>query len=273
MLVHRKKTVSCCHSFWPILLIIATVSCGIIDPTDDVDSTKYEASESFSYGFAVGEQGTLEVRAINGPVEIWGMQEEGTVLVWGERRVGSESIADAEVHLRELRVNTESSRYHVSIETEQPDQADGRDYKVSYQIRVPTGWQVKTHQVNGEIEAKSLVGDLSLDLTNGEMFLSDIAANVSAHLVNGTISGEVTLPPHGSCRLGAINGEMELTIPQETSALLSAEVISGSVSVSGLELHDTQNTPTAIHGALGSGNGTIELEAINGTIMVRGFRR
>ena len=272
MLGHRKTIIFSSLCFSTILLLIAAVSCGVITPTDEVANTKYAATEPFSYGFAVGEEGTLEVRAINGPVEICGVQDDGTVLIWGERRVESESIADAEAHLRQLLVKTESSRYRVSIETEQPDQSNGRNYEVSYHIRVPTGWQVKTHHVNGKIEAKSIVGDLSLDLTNGEMHLSDLAANVSAHLVNGTISGEVRLPPQGSCRLSTINGEIDLAIPQETSAWLSAEVISGSVSVTGLEIHETRSTPTAVRGALGSGDGTIELEAINGTIMVRGFR-
>jgi hypothetical protein len=151
-----------------ILLVIVTVSCGIITATDEVANTKYSAIDPFSYGFAVAEEGTLEVRAVNGPVEICAVQAEGTVLVWGERRVESESIADAEAHLRQLFVKTKSSRHSVSIETEQPEHANGRNYEVSYHIRVPIGWRVKTRHVNVDIEEKSLVGDLSLDFTNGE---------------------------------------------------------------------------------------------------------
>jgi hypothetical protein len=254
-----------------ILLITATVSCGIIMPGDEVENTNYSATELFSYGFAVGEHGTLEFRGINGPVEICGVEEEGTILVWGERRVESESIADAEAKLQELRVKAEASRYHVSLETEQPDPSNGRNYEVSYHIRIPTGWQVKARHVSGVIEATSLLEDLSLDLTNGEMILSDLGANVSARLVNGSIYGEVALLPRGSCRLNVVSGELELVIPQETSASLSAEVISGSVTVAGLEMREARSTPTAVHGVLGSGDGSIELEVIHGTITVRGF--
>ncbi len=68
----------------------------------------------------------------------------------------------------------------------------------------------------------------------------------------------------------AITGQINLSIPQSTSASFAARVTTGSISVTDLVLNDQYVTPTIVTGTLGTGSGSIDLQIITGNIRVTG---
>jgi DUF4097 and DUF4098 domain-containing protein YvlB len=68
-----------------------------------------------------------------------------------------------------------------------------------------------------------------------------------------------------------VNGNLILAIPQTTSAQFSAKTSNGLVNVNNLPLNNAQITSRSVTGILGSGEGTINIEAVNGTVTVSGY--
>ena len=85
------------------------------------------------------------------------------------------------------------------------------------------------------------------------------------------IEAEVTLPEDGTINLNLVTGNIELDIPQSTSAEFSASVVTGTISLSDLVLQNQASTPGSLTGTLGSGEGTISLNVVTGSISVQGF--
>ena len=85
------------------------------------------------------------------------------------------------------------------------------------------------------------------------------------------ISGKVTLPQNGKIEMTSVNGSIDLDIPDDTSADLSAALVVGTISVSGLTVQNVTNTLLTYKCTLRSGQGDINLQTVNGNINVRGF--
>ena len=90
-------------------------------------------------------------------------------------------------------------------------------------------------------------------------------------VINGGISGDVTLPSQGMCQITTVNGKIDLEIPGSTSAEFSASVTNGNIHISDLVLHHSNTTKNSITGTLADGNGNITLRVVNGQIDVTEF--
>mgnify|MGYP003343784369 CR=1 FL=1 len=67
-----------------------------------------------------------------------------------------------------------------------------------------------------------------------------------------------------------VNGEIVLHLPQSTSAVLSAQVGNGTITLTGLTLTNEVRTATSLRGTLGAGDGMVSLQTTNGAIRVDG---
>jgi len=271
-----------------LFLLVMLTSCFFNDPCS-IGDCDYEASEPFEYEVSVEDQDCFRIRGINGPIEIGGKAESTTVEIWGEKIVKSESTADAEDHLEDLKIVVSSTQDEVFVRTEQPRDTNGRNYQVEYHVRIPESWQAWVENCNGEVNIDSLRNFVSVGVINGDVCLSDIAGNlgigvtngniglmnvvgsVDGGVINGRIFGDVTLPPQGVCKLGTTNGDIDLEIPKSTSAGFSAIVANGNIRLSNLVLSNLSTTKNSTTGTLGDGNGAITLCTVNGQIDVRGF--
>jgi DUF4097 and DUF4098 domain-containing protein YvlB len=240
-------------------------------PDGNVGNTDFVAKASFSYGVEVTDHTRLRLEGINGNVDITALTEADSVIITGERRVGSESMQDAEAHLQELEVSVREVAGEVYVKTNQPDQTHGRSYVVDYNITLPKELEVVVINVNGAVDIDSVNGFVSVVNVNGQVDLDEIFGNVSVSLVNGQISAEVTPPLGGIISMATVNGGINLDIPQYTSAQFSVTVVNGTISISNLVLTGIVSTPTSLTGTLGTGEGTIALSTVNGSISVRGF--
>jgi len=89
---------------------------------ENVDNTDFVAKEPFSFEFPVSNHTQLRFDGINGNVLIKGKPGINFIRVTGEKRVGSESMIDAEEHLQELEVKVQDLSNEVFTETIQPEE-------------------------------------------------------------------------------------------------------------------------------------------------------
>ena len=271
----RNNTVLIC-----LLTSIGLISCG--DSNINIDSdfdnfppfrnTDFKAFESISEEVVVGNGSRVSLQGKNGNITVTSMSGASSVLITGTKIVGSDSTQDAEDHLPMLEVHVQSLANDISIETIQPQDTEGRQYVVDYAITLPNDSEIQISNSNGIVTLDAIDNDVTVNNTNGDVTLTDIAGSAEVSLVNGSIESEVTLPLNGTIDLRTVNGNINLSIPADTSAGFSADVTLGTISDSNLVFQSEVRTSTSLSGTLGNGQGTISLETgSTGDINISGF--
>ena len=220
---------------------------------DQVANTDYAAEAGFHHRLDAAGRTRLRLEGVSGGITVAGEAPSDSVVIAGVRRVRSESTQDAEAHLHLLEVVVNAGTDEVSVETDQPDKSYGRSYEVDYDVLLPADFDVDIADVNGQVVVDDVSGDTSISLVNGE------------------VVAQVTMTPGGVVAIAVVNGGIGLSIPKTTSAEFAAAIVNGSISMSGLVLHDPVITSDSRQGTLGSGDGTISLSVVNGTISVVGL--
>ncbi len=279
-LAKRNQKMSITNISYRLLMAILTfviISGCVIhtDPYDDDDrvvaNTNYSATEDFYFEISTGNQNQFSVIGINGSIDIVGVQGLNRVLIYGEKRVASESVRDAEAYLSKINVLVSNFSDEILVETDQPDESYGRDFAVFYQVHVPMHWDVFAEHVNGNVWADSISGNTVVSAVNGNVYTDEIEGDLDVDLVNGEVVSTVYLPVDGLCRLTTVNGRVDLSIPQITSADFQANVTNGLIELNNIALSQSNTTSRSVSGQIGSGNGLIDLQTVNGNIVVSGF--
>lgn len=257
-------------SFVFLVILSLLLGCNLFDSNEDtINRTDRRAEASFSYNIPITGQTVFRIEAVNGSITMGGSSTEN-VVISGVKAVGSETIEDAEERLADLEIRVSEGGNTIQVETIQPENTRGRSYTVDYEITLPGNLESVVLQVNGTVFIEGMRADLETELVNGEVELQDIEGSVAVSVVNGNILSEVALPAGGTLAQSIVNGEIELSIPDTTSADFSASINNGNISLSGLTLENQSITSRTVTGTLGNGNGTINLQVVNGEILVRG---
>ena len=267
---------------------------GIFDGLDDDDASgTASVGQAFSFTLEVVSQSRIDLRGINGPIDIVGVPGALQAEIWGERRVTSRTPEDARNYLRylEVQVSAGVASNVISVKTVQPSETHGRTLEVTYHLRLPSRLEAIISNVNGNVLVDSLAapvsvaavnanvrvsessGNATVSVTNGNVSLANLTHSTSTQVsvVNGSILAGLALPPRAACVLQTVNGPINLHIPQNTSAAFSAEVANGTISLTQLDLQDAMTTVKTVRGRLGSGEGQITLKTVNGSIYAAGF--
>jgi len=221
-------------------------------PFDWIQNTDFLARESFNFNVSSADRARLVLSGVNGDIVITGGPSGGDVTITGERRVGSASLADAQTHLPELAVEVQEAGSDILVRTQQPQNTAGRSYVVDYRITVPTALT------------------LSIAGVNGSVALNGITGIVESSLVNGRTEASLQLRAGNKIELTTVNGDIDLHLPLETSADLSAKVSIGSIQVHDLLVQNEMRSNTSLQGTLGSGGASVSLRTTNGSIRIDG---
>lgn len=264
----------------------------IDEPTEDA-SGNFRVVEPFSFTVDVVNQSRIDIRGINGPIDIVGVLGASQAEIWGERRVTSRSMDDAREYLSQLQVQVSEGGASnvILVKTVQPTETHGRKLEVIYHLRIPSRLAATVNNANGNVLVDSLGGHCSVDLANGLVQVREVSGNIAVRLtngnvtlanfigssstfvavVNGNIDTGMTLPMNAECELNTVNGTIGLRIPQNTSAEFSAEVVNGTISLAQLNLQNAVTTAKTMRGRLANGEGQIKLKTVNGSIQAEGF--
>ena len=263
------RPIACISAGFALLtLSVVWLSCG--DNDNSVNSTDFFAEEPFSFQVDIESQSRLRLEGIRGTVNVTGSPETTSVQITGKRRVESNSARDAEERLKDLDVDVQDGANEVFIKTIQPDDTHGRNYIVTYTITVPQDLEVQLRNITGEVTVHAIHTTVSIMAIAGDIRLDEIFGNTFVELATGSIDGHVTLPIDGILNLSTVTGSIDLEVPANTSAQLSANVIAGRISLSGLVLENQNSSSTSLSGTLGDGKGTITLSVMTGNISISG---
>ena len=249
-----------------LLAVIATVAltaCGgggvefnvgsAVSPLSPIRNTDFVAREPISFNLASTGRTRLVLAGVNGSVVVSGAPGASNVTISGERRVGSDSLVDAQAQLPNLQVEVQESGSDIVVRTVQPQNSGGRSYVVDYRISVPAALALSINHVNGSIE------------------LSGMSSSVETNLVNGRTAATLQVPAGSVIDLEGENGDIDLHLPLGTSAALSAQVSIGTIMLQDHFLQNEVRSNTMLQGTLGTGGASVNLKTTNGSIRVDGL--
>src|ERR1700678_773069 len=217
-------------------------------------------------------------------------------------------VVNAVLHSDKVEVDNSKTGNRVDIQSHLLAGADADSGRVDYEVLVPADASITLHSSTGSLHAEKLHGDVSLEGPGAAMDVRDISnAHVHVKTMNGTVnldniqngqvevdslSGEVTLNGvngslvqvvstsgrinyigdfgnSGEYRLTSHSGDIEATIPEWTSADVSARSVRG-------EVHDDIPLQPKTHTSfpLDKGRafaGTVGRVAVSSTVVLRTF--
>lgn len=262
-----------------------------------VDSKRFR--EGFRYIYDLKAGGTLTVENFNGPVEIYGWDQE-TIEINGEK------YASTEEALREIRVEAVPSGDSVSVRTIRPTGERRGSQGAWYRIHVPRRTRLDRIQTsngslrvdniegparlrtsNGRIQLRRLNGDLEATTSNGGIDISefsgsavlktsnggitaeDVRGQLDAKTSNGRIQASVAeLERSRTLRLNTSNGGITLRLPSNVNAEVRASTSNASIQCDFPLTARGPQSRTHMEGAIGAGGASIQLDTSNGGIRI-----
>jgi DUF4097 and DUF4098 domain-containing protein YvlB len=221
---------------------------------------------------------------------------------------GNTIVINAVLHSDKVEVDNNQSGNLVEIQSHLLPGADAVSGRVDYEILVPADASVTLHSTTGLLRAEKLHGDVTLEGAGATVDVRDISdAHVHVKTVNGSVtltnvqdghvevdslSGDVTLDQvngplvqvistsgrihytgdfgrSGEYRLTSHSGDIEATVPEGTSADVSARSVNG-------EVHDDIPLQPKTHSwfVIQQGHaflGTMGRAAVSSTVVLRSF--
>lgn len=243
----------------------------------------------------------LSVNNTNGNVVVEGC-EGATLTLRAVKKVKAHAGEEAQEALNAIRVVISEERPALRIATDASGLKHKREYSVNYQVRVPkslaafvetvngnvtasnAGAETTVRSQNGNAHASRIGGKVSGRTTNGNVRLEDVNGPADGHTTNGNVeltgiagpaSGASTngsvraaltrWKPGYEAHLHTLNGNVTLDLPEDVSAQVTASVRNGSVRCD-LPVRASAQTRTKLEGAIGAGEGVIDLRTTNGNV-------
>lgn len=140
------------------------------------------------------------------------------------------------------------------------------DVSVNFTVQVPAGVKFVGRTVNGSVSTERLGSDADVATVNGDVRV--VAAGiVRANTVNGQIDVSMGKADwKGTVDLSTVNGSIRATLPANFSAVVNGSTVNGSIESEFPMTVQGKFGPRSIHGTIGSGGRTLDLETVNGSI-------
>jgi len=143
------------------------------------------------------------------------------------------------------------------------------DVTVDFTVRVPADVRFVGTTVNGEVEAANLASDVQANTVNGSIRIST-SGYAEAQTVNGSIvasMGRATWTDALDFR--TVNGAITLDLPANLSTEVRASTVNGDIQTDFPLMVRGRLGPRSLRGTIGSGGRRLALETVNGSIRLR----
>lgn len=222
----------------------------------------YAFRQEFDQTYPLDPGGSVEVRNVNGSVEVNG---------WDRHEVEVRAVKTAErreADLARVTIEVAAKPSSVAVTTRYP-QDDGVEVAVNYAIRVPHGARLAlVSTINGTLRISGIENTGALRAVNGNIEVYDSAGPVAAHTTNGNVRLELRRVEAGGASAETTNGSIVLALPPGSNAGLEARSFNGDFQ-SELPLRvEGALRPREVRGRIGGGGGPVLLRTINGGIRV-----
>lgn len=124
---------------------------------------------------------------------------------------------------------------------------------------------------SGDFSVSHVKGSLTLNTTNKDLTLDDVEGRVDLTDKRGDISLHFTVPPHDDIRIADESGNIDITLPANSSFTISAISRGGQIEndFAGSALKSsTSGQTTILQGTYGTGGPRITLSTTYGTISI-----
>ena len=158
--------------------------------------------------------------------------------------------------------------------------------KVSFDVHAPGNIDLAGNTHNGHIKINNVVGDVRATSHNGRINVKSSNGKLYAKTHNGRITAayvgdDVTLLTHNGkvvadldgCtaidgRISAHNGNVEVVLSEQTSTFLKCRTSRGKIRCN-VPLNDIEITRHKLTGAVGKGEGNLDVTTHNGSIRIK----
>lgn len=243
-------------SLLPFLLVLSAALPAAASPYRDEFHKTYPVSANVQ----------VSLSNINGSVQI-------TAWDRNELQLDAVKTADSEEKLKEAEIRVDASDSSVRIETHYPEHRNNNNpANVEYQLHVPRAARLdKIDLVNGKLDIDGVKGEIRGASVNGSITAHGLSSDADLSTVNGSVSGELLdIANAHHVKLSSVNGHVEISMPKDANAHLSANTVSGHIS-SDFSLPIRKGwVGSDLDTTLGSGATRIELSNVNGSINIHG---
>lgn len=287
--------------------IAATLLVGALAPRA-LAAQQADVGNSLDTTVALAPGGTVDLGLISGSITVAGWERpEARVRATTERGTLRFQASDGRVALEVRGTHVGDARYDLTVPagtrllmrgtsgtlTARGVSGEVSARTVSGDVEVTGAGRTTIESISGSVTARGVQGALRVSAVSGDLQLEAITGDVEASTVSGgielqgvqsrlvraeTVSGDVTfagtIDPAGRYDLTAASGDVTLSIPTGTSALLSVQTFSSEVQ-SNIPLTlqpGTSNSrigPRRLEFRLGNGGARIAIESFNGDITIQ----
>lgn len=220
----------------------------------------------------------IEIKGINGDII-------------AEHTTGNEVVVEARLHGRRddprtVRMEVVEHADGVTICAVYPSKRDDRpnecregsrgrmnteknDVVVDFRVRVPGGVGFIGRNVNGDIDALGIDGDVKAYTVNGGVDVSSTGL-VEATTVNGSITASMQRADwNGTLDFTTVNGSVTLEMPDELHCEASISTVNGQISIDYPLTVRGRFSPRHVKGTIGDGGRTLVVKTVNGSVQIR----
>jgi hypothetical protein len=232
-----------------------------------------QATDQWQRTYKLPEGGQFQLNSPNGAIEVAPSADATTVEVVAERRARASSEEAAKEELKRIQITDRVTPTSIRIEVARSSDSGlhmgrgGRE--VFFKIKVPKNAAVTLETRNGEVHVTGLSGSVKADSSNGSIVGEELSGPVQAGTTNGDVRMQVVAVQPDGIRLDTTNGSIDLKIPADAKADISARWVNGNFRTSGIN-PEGQRERRRFEGKLNGGGPRIELSTTNGSIHISG---
>ncbi len=227
-----------------------------------------EYTEELHETYPLAAEGRLSLDEVNGTVRI---------TAWDRNEVKLDAVKHGKdkEHFEAVKIEINAKPDHLKIHTKYPDSKSwswrrhSGSTSVDYTLSVPRGTRLdEISAVNGTVEIDGVRGTVHASTVNGALKARGLAADTSLSSVNGRVKAAFDrFETVKSVSLSAVNGSLELNLPEDTNADLKASTVNGGISG---DVPVKKNWPIGreINTQLGKGGARIKLSTVNGGMTI-----
>jgi len=227
--------------------------------------------EEFHQTYPLAATGRVSLENINGDVKITG---------WDRNEVKLDAVksADEKEKLAKIEIRVDAQPDSIHIRTKYVDCENhgcNNPGSVEYTLMVPRGARLDAVKlINGTLNLDQISGEVNASSINGRVNGTNLGGRIELSTINGEVNATLTparVKSVAPVSLHSVNGRVEVTIPSDSSAELSAHTVNGSIR-NDFDLpvsHPRYGPGSRMEGRLADGGTKFELRTVNGSIAIR----
>lgn len=203
------------------------------------------------------------------PVGVYNENGDVTVSTHNGQQVVVDALvtAPSENRLNDVTVESTSADGEFVVDV----RVDGDTSRVSadLDVRVPEGTEMSSVQSeNGDVEVRGAASVAGARSRNGDVTVRDAGPVGSVSTENGDVEADLPAPLPGDVTVRSTNGDVDAWLSPEVDAELVASTENGTVTVSGLDLADREESESEVRGVLGDGTDEVSVSSENGDVTI-----